>query len=69
MPGNASFASTPSQVSTDMSKNKVVDVLDYYGCKEIHIQGEWRSHSEVEEAFGTTHEMYVRLQDEPLGSG
>jgi hypothetical protein len=48
-----------------MSKNKVVDVLDYYGCDEIRIQGKSRSLSEVEEAFGTTHETYVRLQDEP----
>jgi hypothetical protein len=47
-----------------VSKNKVVDVLDYYGCEEVRIQGEWRSLSEVEEAFGTTHETYVRLQDE-----
>jgi hypothetical protein len=45
--------------------NKVVDVLDYYGCDEIRIQGKSRSLSGVEEAFGTTHETYVRLQDEP----
>jgi len=47
-----------------MCMNKVVDVLDYYGCDEVRIQGESRSLSEVEEAFGTTHETYVRLQDE-----
>lgn len=48
-----------------MSRNKVVDVLDYYGCDEVCIQGEWRSLSEVEGALGTTHETYVRLHDEP----
>jgi len=48
-----------------MCMNKVVDVLDYYGCDEIRIQGKSRSLSEVEEAFGTTHETYVCLQDEP----
>jgi hypothetical protein len=48
-----------------MSKKKVVDVLDYYGCQEVRIQGESRSLSEVEGALGTTHETYVCLYDEP----
>lgn len=48
-----------------MSKNKIVDVLDYYGCEEVRIQVESRSLSEVEGALGTTHKTYVRLHGEP----
>ena len=48
-----------------MSKNKIVDVLDYYGCEEVRIQVESRSLSEVEGALRRTHKSYVSIHGEP----